>query len=389
LKLSSRTIEHEYVQRQTDCLIDLFIVRELCAVVSLVPPAEENNRNIPLQPYSGAWTAEEKRYATALIQEFRDGNIPGLSDKTTMRSYLAEKLGCPTKRISKKYEGTGYNGRLSYAKEVVALDPEEALRRQHLLLGLERDFRKSRAAIVESKESSPKRVSKTSCKAKKMKSTVASVALVDLPRRAATASTNELRSAMKLPPVGTNVDTSNPSIMDSLPSSGMHPSQDMMLEAMILERSRIAAGLPSSADLVMSRRASMFNPLNYYGTAGLLGGSNGLNLQAAGSMGNRFGALFPTGGMVNTGLGLSLTGAPFSSSLGASGQYYVGSGAATFGGQPSAGLQSSFLPGFRHPSTEEEVMLEAFRRKRDMTEAQANAGGEPTGNAEAKKHRGA
>jgi hypothetical protein len=82
----------------------------------MVPPAEGNSRDAPLQPYSGAWTAEEKRYATALIQEFRDGNIPGLPDKTTMRGYLAEKLGCPTKRISKKYEGTGYNGRLPYAK---------------------------------------------------------------------------------------------------------------------------------------------------------------------------------------------------------------------------------------------------------------------------------
>jgi hypothetical protein len=271
------------------------------------------------------------------------------------------------------------------------LDLEEALRRQKQLLELEGDFRKSRAAVIESKESSPvKRINKSSGKAKKKKPTLVSAALAKLPRNAAALSNNDLRSVMNLPPAGTNGSGANPNLLGalSLPTSGMNPSQDLMLEAMIRERSRIAAGYPSATDL--TRRAAMFNPLNFYGTAGLMRGSNGMSLQAA-AMGNQFGALFPMEGMVNNGLGMSMAGAPYSSSLGASGLCYGGSAAETFGGQASAGFQSSFAPGLRRPSAEEEAFMEVLRRKRELTATLANFGGDGGGEytQEAKKQRGA
>lgn len=57
--------------------------------------------------YNGFWTDEEKLYATALIDEFRNGSMPDVAEGATLRAFLASKLSCPTKRISKKYESSG------------------------------------------------------------------------------------------------------------------------------------------------------------------------------------------------------------------------------------------------------------------------------------------
>ena len=67
-----------------------------------------------------------------MIDGFRDGIIPGLKDKSTMRHFLATQLGCLTKRISKKYEKTGYNGRLPYKAGSGNLEPEEVKKREAL-----------------------------------------------------------------------------------------------------------------------------------------------------------------------------------------------------------------------------------------------------------------
>lgn len=101
------------------------------------------------QPYAGSWTLEEKEYATALMEDFRDGIIGGLCDKATLRNFLAERLGCLTKRISKKYEKSGYNGRLQYRSGVAGMGPEEVKRRQDRRDELEKRFLVSRQAILQ------------------------------------------------------------------------------------------------------------------------------------------------------------------------------------------------------------------------------------------------
>lgn len=61
---------------------------------------------------SGKWTPEEVRYSVALINDFRNGVLDDIQDPAmSLRGYLANKLGCSVKRISKKYEGTDYNGK--------------------------------------------------------------------------------------------------------------------------------------------------------------------------------------------------------------------------------------------------------------------------------------
>eukprot|EP00797_Seminavis_robusta_P017316 Sro258_g101111.2 (354) ;mRNA; r:39228-40289 len=63
-------------------------------------------------PFSGYWTPEEKLYCDSLMQAFYAGSINGVKPGTSLRSFLAKKLDCNVKRISKKYEGVrGYKGR--------------------------------------------------------------------------------------------------------------------------------------------------------------------------------------------------------------------------------------------------------------------------------------
>jgi hypothetical protein len=102
-----------------------------------------------------------------LIKGFQDGIVPGLADKATMRNFLAKKLGCLTKRISKKYEKSGYNGRLQYRSGVLPLEPEELKKRQEELVELEKKFRESRAAIVELRESNGAGSKKSNAKTNK------------------------------------------------------------------------------------------------------------------------------------------------------------------------------------------------------------------------------
>ncbi|CAB9517860.1 expressed unknown protein [Seminavis robusta] len=73
-----------------------------------------NQEDTPKKPLrAGMWTQEEMVYVNALVKEFRDGALD-LSQGMTLRRFLAERLHCHPKRISKKYEGTGLNGRTGY-----------------------------------------------------------------------------------------------------------------------------------------------------------------------------------------------------------------------------------------------------------------------------------
>ncbi|CAB9499569.1 expressed unknown protein [Seminavis robusta] len=98
--------------------------------------------------YSGAWTAEEQRYVTALIEEFHAGNLPGVKERTSLRKLLASKLGCHEKRITKKYERTGYNGRKQYVPNVMGFSRADSERRLHRLQELELSFRRSREHLI-------------------------------------------------------------------------------------------------------------------------------------------------------------------------------------------------------------------------------------------------
>ncbi|CAB9507830.1 expressed unknown protein [Seminavis robusta] len=90
---------------------------------------------------SGQWTLEEVSFATRLIDEFRNGSLQ-IPDGTSMRGFLAEKLGCVPKRVSKKYENTNYNGRLQYTRDE-SLSAERCVRVRLELEKLERAFRQS------------------------------------------------------------------------------------------------------------------------------------------------------------------------------------------------------------------------------------------------------
>ncbi|CAB9520838.1 RING [Seminavis robusta] len=66
--------------------------------------------------HGGKWSQEEELYASALIDAFKAGELPrdDIEEGTSLRKYLSKKLMCSPKRVSKKYEGTNYNGKQVY-----------------------------------------------------------------------------------------------------------------------------------------------------------------------------------------------------------------------------------------------------------------------------------
>lgn len=101
----------------------------------------------PSGAYSGTWTVEEEEYAELIVNEFRAGTCPDAKDGITLRRYLAEKLGCLPKRVSKKYESSGYNGRQVYQKRRSPMPPEESQMRLAKLADLETKFEASRQQL--------------------------------------------------------------------------------------------------------------------------------------------------------------------------------------------------------------------------------------------------
>lgn len=98
--------------------------------------------------YSGKWTVEEERYVVFLCQQFKEGALD-INEGTTLRSFLAEKLGCKPKRITKKYERTGYNGKLQFVDKKKEIMPADLGYRCARLHELEREFLESREAIAQ------------------------------------------------------------------------------------------------------------------------------------------------------------------------------------------------------------------------------------------------
>ena len=73
----------------------------------------EKKKQLPLN--KGKWTPEEFEYMLGLMEAFKAGHLP-LQEGTTLRSFLSRMMKCKPKRISKKFEGISYNGRLTYKK---------------------------------------------------------------------------------------------------------------------------------------------------------------------------------------------------------------------------------------------------------------------------------
>jgi cell division protein YceG involved in septum cleavage len=66
--------------------------------------------------HSGKWTFEEQLYVQELIKEFKSGTL-AIEEGLSLRRFLSKALNCSPKRISKKFEGTLYNGTYSAKKE--------------------------------------------------------------------------------------------------------------------------------------------------------------------------------------------------------------------------------------------------------------------------------
>jgi hypothetical protein len=89
---------------------------------------------------TGHWTKEEMEYLYALVDNFRQGSLD-IEDGTTLRAYLAKQLNCGVKRISKKMESSGYNGRQSF--ERMPFRKDELKARAAKLQGLKKSFERS------------------------------------------------------------------------------------------------------------------------------------------------------------------------------------------------------------------------------------------------------
>ncbi|CAB9504127.1 expressed unknown protein [Seminavis robusta] len=111
-------------------------------------PVDEVVEAEPL--FYGRWKAEEERYAEMLIQEFRGGNLD-IEDGVTLRGYLAKMLNCAPKRISKKFESSGYNGRQQYIGKPATFTPEESKKRSDELEAARLEFEARRKGLAKKK----------------------------------------------------------------------------------------------------------------------------------------------------------------------------------------------------------------------------------------------
>ena len=81
-----------------------------------------------------------------LIEEFQAGYLP-IREGTSLRNFLSKMLNCKPKRISKKFEGSDYNGKQVYASQPYKLTANEARERRDRLCSLERKFHQSVAEL--------------------------------------------------------------------------------------------------------------------------------------------------------------------------------------------------------------------------------------------------
>ena len=100
--------------------------------------------------YSGMWTDQEQDYLEALATEFHDGALD-IPERCTLRLYLAEQLGCLPKRISKRMENSGYNGRALYRNFRSTMSPKDLQKREAKLAAFREAFWESRESLVGSR----------------------------------------------------------------------------------------------------------------------------------------------------------------------------------------------------------------------------------------------
>ena len=81
-----------------------------------------------------------------MIEEFQAGYLP-IREGTSLRSFLSKMLNCKPKRISKKFEGSDYNGKQVYVSQPYKLTAEEARERRERLCTLESKFHQSVAEL--------------------------------------------------------------------------------------------------------------------------------------------------------------------------------------------------------------------------------------------------
>ena len=62
--------------------------------------------------YSGDWGSAEMEFAQGIMNEFKAGSlrIENREKRVTLRGYIAERLGCGEKRVSKKVGTKGHLG---------------------------------------------------------------------------------------------------------------------------------------------------------------------------------------------------------------------------------------------------------------------------------------
>ena len=94
--------------------------------------------------FYGRWTKEEETYALELIRSFGEGTLENVPDGATLRNFLAEKLTCQAKRISKKYEGSHYNGRQRFARTNAKANANELDAKRRHIAELRKTFEEAR-----------------------------------------------------------------------------------------------------------------------------------------------------------------------------------------------------------------------------------------------------
>ena len=101
--------------------------------------------------FYGRWTKEEEAYALELIRSFGEGTLENVPDGATLRNFLAEKLTCQAKRISKKYEGSDYNGRQRFTRTNADADANELDAKRRHIAELRKSFEEARKKSQEKK----------------------------------------------------------------------------------------------------------------------------------------------------------------------------------------------------------------------------------------------
>lgn len=104
--------------------------------------------------HSGKWTHEESEYVKELIKEFEAGSL-NIEENISLRRFLSKALNCSPKRISKKFEGSLYNGKQLYKRKTSTLTPKEIEARRNKLRELEQKYQES-LRVLEMVEASRK-----------------------------------------------------------------------------------------------------------------------------------------------------------------------------------------------------------------------------------------